>query len=201
MRTVTRLLTLILLLPVICHSQELLTRQLTLSEMTEQSGSIVRGTVVVVALEPHPDFPNISTLRVTLQVSDSIYGTAGPQSSFRIYLSAGKFAQRAVKPARADYRVGDEVLLFLYPNSRYGLTSPVGGEQGRFRVIREGERSLVINPLGNRGLFEGVETRAQAQGIPLTTRQRALVRQSAGSAELQSFVDIVRQLAAGKKSQ
>lgn len=42
------------------------------------------------------------------------------------------------------YRVGEQVLLFLYPPSKLGLTSPVGGGMGRFSVNRGGE--LVLKP-------------------------------------------------------
>ena len=36
------------------------------------------------------------------------------------------------------YRVGERVLLILYPNSKLGLTSVVGGSLGRFAVDRAG---------------------------------------------------------------
>lgn len=36
------------------------------------------------------------------------------------------------------YQPGETVVLFLYPNSRLGLTSPVGGAAGRFRVDKSG---------------------------------------------------------------
>jgi hypothetical protein len=36
------------------------------------------------------------------------------------------------------YRPGERVLLFLYPPSRLGLTSPVGNRAGRFAVNRAG---------------------------------------------------------------
>ncbi|HVM93224.1 MAG TPA: hypothetical protein VMT67_10460 [Terriglobales bacterium] len=37
-------------------------------------------------------------------------------------------------------RPGDRVLLFLYPPSRLGLTSPVGGHQGQIRLDSTGQR-------------------------------------------------------------
>jgi hypothetical protein len=43
------------------------------------------------------------------------------------------------------YRTGERVLLFLYPNSKLGLTSPVGGALGRYRVDNAG-RVLVGSP-------------------------------------------------------
>jgi hypothetical protein len=43
------------------------------------------------------------------------------------------------------YRTGERVLLFLYPNSKLGLTSPVGGAAGRYRIDNAG-RVLVGSP-------------------------------------------------------
>ena len=36
------------------------------------------------------------------------------------------------------YTAGENVLLFLYPNSKLGLTSPVGGRAGRLRIDKMG---------------------------------------------------------------
>lgn len=201
MRILAVLMISLLLLPLLATGQELLTRQMNLSEITDQAGTIVRGQVVDIAIEPHPNFPNILTLKVVLFVSESISGTDGQQISFRVYLPDGKFSKSAAKPGvRSDYRVGDELLLFLYPPSHYGLTSTVGGEQGRFRIVSDGQRKVVANSLGNRGLFDGVETQAQAKGVQLTANQKMLVRQKEARVEVQAFVDVVRQLVAGKKS-
>ncbi len=43
------------------------------------------------------------------------------------------------------YAAGEHVLLFLYPKSKLGLTSPVGGKEGRYAVDAEG-RVLVPSP-------------------------------------------------------
>jgi hypothetical protein len=45
------------------------------------------------------------------------------------------------------YRPGERVLLFLYPPSKLGLTSPVGNGAGRFPVDRAG-RVLLKRPVG-----------------------------------------------------
>jgi hypothetical protein len=47
------------------------------------------------------------------------------------------------------YRAGERVLLFLYPNSKLGLTSPVGGVSGRYQVDNTG-RVLVKGISGAR---------------------------------------------------
>jgi len=40
------------------------------------------------------------------------------------------------------YHAGERVLLFLYPPSRLGLTSPAGNRAGRFPVNRTGQVTL-----------------------------------------------------------
>jgi hypothetical protein len=36
------------------------------------------------------------------------------------------------------YRAGERVLLYLYPPSKLGLTSPVGGRLGRYQIGHDG---------------------------------------------------------------
>lgn len=203
MRRSFRVLIVALLMPGLGTCQELLTRQVNLMEMTHAAAVIVRGEVLQARVEPHPDFPNISTLRVTLRVSEVIRGRADKQLSFRSYVSNGRFGQRTSSKGvpGAGYRIGDELVLFLYAKSRYGLTSTVGGDQGRFRVERQRRRTLITNPLRNRGLFEGVETRARAQGVQFTAEQAAILRQPTGPADLNTFLDVVRRLSAAKEAQ
>jgi hypothetical protein len=56
-------------------------------------------------------------------------------------------------PAIPSYRVGDEVILFLHPNSTAGFTSPVGLGQGRFRVRHHaGAAPVAENDVGNANL-------------------------------------------------
>jgi hypothetical protein len=57
----------------------------------------------------------------------------------------------------STYRTGASYLLFLYPESDWGFTSPVGGGQGRFEIFaRKGQDAslqvMAVNPLENRFL-------------------------------------------------
>lgn len=51
------------------------------------------------------------------------------------------------------YKKGEEVILFLHGNSRFGLTSPVGLSQGVFHTVlsRDGSKGY-LNAVGNRNL-------------------------------------------------
>jgi hypothetical protein len=165
----------------------------------------VHGRVLELREEPHPQYSNVRTLLVKLEVVNNLRGAPGRTFTFRQHLAGGRsgwFTRRgkAVTPKltlsnTVQYRPGREVLLFLYPASKVGLTSPVGGIQGRFRVVRDSKgRSRVINGVENRGLFEGVETTAQKRGIKLSRENVRILRQRSGPVETGSFLNLVRTL-------
>ena len=71
-------------------------------------------------------------MQITLQVEQGFRGARSGQTvSFREW--AGLWS------TGARYRVGQRVLLFLYSPSALGLTSPVGGEAGRFAIDQSGQ--------------------------------------------------------------
>lgn len=55
-----------------------------------------------------------------------------------------------------EYEVGDEVVLFLTPESVLGLCAPVGLSQGTFRVVRSKGSATVASPVGFQRLLKGV---------------------------------------------
>ncbi len=67
-----------------------------------------------------------------------------------------------------QYKVGEEVVVFLHGDSPIGFTSPVGLSQGAFRVVKDdnGGKKLV-NGAGNLGLFKKMKATPalKAQGI------------------------------------
>ncbi|HEU5182228.1 MAG TPA: hypothetical protein VFW45_15695, partial [Candidatus Polarisedimenticolia bacterium] len=63
--------------------------------------------------------------------------------------------------ATPGFHEGEKVVLFLYPESRSGLTSPVGLGQGKFlRVSGKDGKEIAVNGFGNRGLLHGMSPRA-----------------------------------------
>jgi hypothetical protein len=79
-----------------------------------------------------------------------------------LYAQAPRFAQ------------GQEVVLFLYPESRKGYSSPVGFGQGVFDVADGGGAAkTVVNGRGNRGLFKGMDLQARFAGPAFTGLKQA----------------------------
>jgi hypothetical protein len=108
-----------------------------LRQMMRRAGMIFAGRVV--SIEPlHLATPDqVASVQITLQVEQGIRGArAGEKVCFREWAGLWSAGER--------YRVGERLMLFLYPPSALGLTSPVGGPAGRFSVDRSGQ--ILLTP-------------------------------------------------------
>ena len=174
------------------HAQRsAMTTARSLDQLTQEADLIVHGYVKSAAVEPHPQFRNLMTVLVSLEVQDTLKGTPRKTLQFRQFIWDIRDQLDA-----AGYRKGEELLLMLGPVSKYGLSSSVGLEQGRFRIVRDARgHADAINGRGNAGLFQQAEARAQAQGIKLSVRQSTLLRQAAGPVALNDLQDTIRTFA------
>jgi hypothetical protein len=149
------------------------------------------GRVLSAGSEPHPEFKNLKTVVVTMRVEEAWKGSPGPTFTFRQYVWDFRDAQEAL-----GYKKGGEVLLMMNKPSRYGLSSPAGLHQGRFRVQRNsrGQR-FVTNGFGNRGLFKQMPRQLRWEGIDLSAPSQRLVEtHQQGPILLDQFRSLVRQL-------
>jgi hypothetical protein len=146
----------------------------SLDQMAQQAEVIVQGQVVSAKVEPHPELKNLMTVLVTMSVEETLKGKSQKSLQFRQYIWDVRDQMDS-----ARYQKGQELLLMLGPVSQYGLTSPVGLEQGRFRITRENNgQAIAVNGRGNLGLFQSTEQRARAQGLKLSAETTALVRET-----------------------
>ncbi|MDA2914765.1 hypothetical protein MYX77_12590, partial [Acidobacteriia bacterium AH_259_A11_L15] len=135
-----------------------------LAELVEEAATIVRGRVISARAEKHPQFKNLDTVVVTLEVSDVLKGSAGPTFTFRQFV----WDIRDVH-SKLGYGKGGEFLLLMIKPSQYGLSSPAGLEQGRFRIRRDPQgREFAVNGAGNAGLFRNFDTVVTEKGLTLT---------------------------------
>ena len=110
--------------------------------MRRAAGTIFRGTVVSVQALRAARTGEMETVQVTFRVDDAFRGVRKGQSfKIREWSGLWLWGER--------YRVGQQVVLFLYPPSKLGLTSPVGGRFGRFEVDQQ-ETVSVHQPSGRR---------------------------------------------------
>ena len=102
------------------------------------SGYIFAGTVKSVE-RAAPKGNGVATVLVDFHVEDGIRGVrTGQTLAIREWAGLWELGER--------YRPGERVLLFLYPPSKLGLTSPVGGPRGRFRIGPDGR--VIFDPGG-----------------------------------------------------
>ncbi|HVO81433.1 MAG TPA: hypothetical protein VMT28_11915 [Terriglobales bacterium] len=107
----------------------------TLSQLSRKAGYIFAGTVTAVERIAPTSADKLGVMRVSFQVDEAIRGVqAGQTLTIREWAGLWESGE--------GYRPGDRLVLFLYPPSKLGLTSPVGGPAGRFSVDNDGYVAL-----------------------------------------------------------
>jgi hypothetical protein len=95
------------------------------------AGTIFSGTVTLIARRSATRGQAVETVAITFHVENAIRGvTPGEDLTISQWVGLWSGGQR--------YRVGEHVLLFLYPPSKLGLTSCVAGGMGRFTIDPRG---------------------------------------------------------------
>jgi len=166
-----------------------------LAELTSRADLIVEGRVVSAVAEPHPKYANLMTVVVTLAVTETLKGDSARTHTFRQFVWDERDSR-----TRLGYRKGQPVLLLLNRVNENGLTSPVGLEQGRFRIIADAKGNLTaINGNGNHALFEKIADTAKHNGVRLSTRAEEIATaQPAGPIALQDLKEMIRSFAGGR---
>ncbi|HEX4946204.1 MAG TPA: hypothetical protein VFZ34_06060 [Blastocatellia bacterium] len=177
-------------------------RSVNLAEMTSHAGRIVHGRVVEVREGVHPLHGQIAVTFLKVQVIEMLKGGAAREVTFMQYgNSTNQYVAHQPK-----YRVGEEVVLFLYPESKLGFTSPVGQGQGKF-VVREDARSgqrILQNEHLNRALFDRLDATKVNARLALNATEREAVAQPEGRTgagiDVNAFRSLVRKFAANPKA-
>ena len=176
--------------------QSALTVSRNLEQLTDRAAVIVRGNVVSARMEKHPELTNLDTVVVTLRVRETLKGQAGGTFTFRQYVWDLRDRMNAV-----GYKKGQDVLLMMIEPSRYGLSSPAGMEQGRFRIERDGTGTeYAVNSRNNLGLFSDVGAGLASKGMtPSPAAATLIARHRRGPVELRELTALIRQLASGSE--
>lgn len=171
-------------------------RSVNLAEMTSHAGRVVHGRVVEVREGVHPQHQHLAVTWVKVQVVEMLKGGAAREVTFMQYgNSTNQYVAHLPK-----YSVGEEVVLFLYPESKLGLTSPVGQGQGKFVVqtdTRSGQRVLRNEHL-NHALFARLDVAKAKTKLGLTAAEREAIAQprTGAGVEVAMFRSLVRKFAA-----
>jgi hypothetical protein len=140
-------------------------RSINLEEMTQKAGRIVAGRCVAVEVI-HDSSLDVVVTRVTVSVERAVKGVKGADGSTVVFRMLGDATSSSGTGivGLPRFAVGEKVVLFLYPESRSGLTSPVGLDQGKFvEVLDKQGRALAMNGFPNRRLFKGMSSTAKAR--------------------------------------
>jgi hypothetical protein len=98
-----------------------------LPQFASAAGTIFAGTVTHVERHAASSAQPVEIVSISFHVEKAIRGaSAGEEITISQWIGLWSAGQR--------YRVGERVLLFLYPRSKLGLTSCVGGQMGRFTI-------------------------------------------------------------------
>jgi hypothetical protein len=170
---------------------QFIVQRVNLAYLTQRADIIVQGRITDVRHVNLPGYPNIPTVEIQLKVENMLRGPDQATYTFREV-----FLGLRGKEGKQGYKIGQRLLLFLPAPSQYGLSSPVGIEQGRFHIGQNtGESSaMIVNEHGNAGLFKNVENSADKSGIRLTKRQLHTIGTASGAVALDDFISLVQSL-------
>ncbi|RPJ55570.1 MAG: hypothetical protein EHM23_25800 [Acidobacteria bacterium] len=163
-------------------------KRVNLVEMTAKADRVFYGKCLSrEAKDVHASLP---IAEYKFQVKEAIKGVSdGETVVFRQV--EGSAPGKPGIPGVPQYRVGQELVLFLKKDSRRGLTSPVGLGQGTFIVKKNGRGAAeVMNLVGNRNLGAGLSAGDESG---LTTEQLATLRSGRGI-PLSSFASVVNKV-------
>jgi len=101
--------------------------------LTAHAGYIFKGTVI--SVQHSEPAGGIGTIQVVFRVDQGVRNAeSGKTLTIREWAGLSDAGER--------YRMGEHVILFLYPMSGLGLTSPVGGSLGHLSVDEHDQISL-----------------------------------------------------------
>src|SRR3954453_9043864 len=138
-----------------------------LLQLTRQAGYIFSGTVLSIEQVQPKGQSEVATVRVTFHVDVVVRGLSS-RETFSILEWAGLWG------SGDGYHPGERVLLFLYPSSRLGLSSPVNGSFGHFKLDSNGR--LLLDAQRMAGLQIDNPISISLPGKKVSINSRDLVR-------------------------
>ncbi len=136
--------------------------------LVRSAGMIFSATVTGIARRPATSGQAFETVAITFRIENSIRGaTPGEDLTVMQWMGLWSSGER--------YRIGERALLFLYPPSKLGLTSCVGGPLGRFAVDPRGRVLFSAQQLSafRQDSVVGGKSRVSFRDFALAVRQAA----------------------------
>lgn len=123
-----------------------------LEEIISSSDRIFSGICTEIKEIEKDPLAKLAVVKFTFKITEGIKGVNGKNEI--------SFKQWKPTARDASYEIGKKYILFLHPNSKIGLTTPVGFLQGYFEINIDNttKEEFVANKLGNRGLSRNLRT-------------------------------------------
>ncbi|HUV12000.1 MAG TPA: hypothetical protein VMY18_00085 [Acidobacteriota bacterium] len=147
-------------------------REANLSEMVASADRVFYGQCLSAETGTEPS-TGLQVRFYRFRVLDGLKGV-GPGETLIVRQVAGAAGGPLSVPGMVQYQKGQRVLLFLHKDSRLGLTSPVGMNQGLFRAKRRGDGGLgFVNAVNNKNLTHNLSASAASEmGVDPDEMQR-----------------------------
>lgn len=159
-------------------------KRLNLEKLWESAGTVFYGVCTKL------DSNDSDTIIYTFSILRAFKGHSSSSVTVRMHKRASSLARVPT------FRPGQEVVLFLYPESAYGFTSPVGFGQGTFHVIPgHNGRRMVVNELNNKGLFSGMDVQRRAVATTSGHTVSSTSLPAEGPLDYEAFVELLGILA------
>lgn len=143
-------------------------------QLSRSAGMVFAGTVLGVEAQPARSDRPVPTIQVRFRVDRAIAGVQ-PGQVLTVHEWAGAWATHRAM------RSGQRMLLFLYPPSRLGLTSPVGGPLGQVALDSSGKAVATPIPVPANAIYTArtprppTRTAAAPQSITVRQLERAIL--------------------------
>ncbi len=124
-----------------------------IEELTESADRIFVGTCTEIKEIKNDNIAKVAVTKYSFLISDPIKGVSNK--------SKISFKQWSAVSRSAGYDLDKKYVLFLHPDSKLGLTSPVGFLQGQFSIVHDEktDKDFVSNKLFNLGLSKAFKTK------------------------------------------
>lgn len=155
-------------------------RDLNLEDLCRGAGRIFWGVCTGVQA-------NDADLVYTFKAHRFLKGGSGGEVTLRMHRLASTYARAP------QFVKGQEVLLFLHPESRLGYSSPVGFGQGVFMVSENGAEAMAANERNNRLLFKGMNMDRLCPGSSLSGIRQASMT-GAGPLRQRELMELIEKI-------
>lgn len=166
-------------------------RTVNFAEMISLSNRVFLGRCVKAL--PLVNEAGLPVMEYTFEVAEDFKGTKVGQPLVFRQLRTPSGGMKGL-PGVPGFKAGQEAVVFLHSDSRIGLTSPVGLQQGVFAVQRDNRAEpALLNSLGNQNLGASMtDSTRQTMGLSSSDLGRL---QESGPIPLSTFRKLFRRIA------